>query len=118
MTDKDAQILDQLRRASAGLLVMSESDYPFEIIQWEGSTEITPEFLRGLTNEPDEAKVEEASVEQFLARGPLEHLESFLREHLKDLKVYKVGAISIPVYIIGKSPEGNWLGLSTRIVQT
>ena len=115
---KDEQILDQLKRATAGLLVMSESDYPFEIIQWDGSTEITSEFLRGLTNEPEEAQVEETSLEQFLASGPFEQLEEFLRKHLKDLKVYKVGAISIPVYIIGKSPEGNWLGLSTRIVQT
>lgn len=115
---KDEQILDQLKRVTAGLLVMSESDYPFEIIQWDESTEITPEFLRSLTNESEEAQVEETSVEQFLATGPFEHLEKFLREHLKDLRVYKVGAISIPVYIVGKSPEGSWLGLSTRVVQT
>lgn len=118
MVDNDAQLVAELKKVSGGLLVMSESDYPFEIIQWEGSTEITPEFLRSLTNEPEEAQVEETSLEQFLASGPFEQLERFLREHLKDLKVYKVGTISIPVYIIGKSPEGNWLGLSTRIVQT
>ena len=118
MVDNDAQILDQLKRATAGLLVMSESDYPFEVIRWDGSTEINPEFLRSLTNEPAESQVEETSVEQFLASGQFEHLERFLRTHLTDLKVYKVGAINIPVYIVGKSPEGSWLGLSTRVVQT
>ena len=118
MIDKDAQLIDQLKRATAGLLVMSESDYPFEIVRWDGSTAINPEFLRSLTNEPAESRVEETSVEQFLASGPFEHLEKFLREHLTDLKVYKVGAINIPVYIIGKSPEGSWLGLSTRVIQT
>ena len=118
MVDNDAKILDQLKRATAGLLVMSESDYPFEIIQWDGSTVINPEFLRSLTYEPEESSVEETSLEQFLASGPFEHLERLLRKHLTDLKVYKVGVINIPVYIIGKSPEGSWLGLSTRVIQT
>ena len=97
---------------------MSESDYPFEVVNWDGSTEITAEFLRSLTNELADSRVEETSVEQFLASGQFERLERFLRKNLTDLKVYKVGAINIPVYIIGKSPEGNWLGLSTRVVQT
>ncbi len=118
MIYNDEQLLALLKKASAGLLVMSESDYPFEIIQWDGSTEINPEFLRSLTNEPQESRVEEASVEQFLASGQFEQLERFLRKHLTDLKVYKVGRINIPVYIVGRSPEGNWLGLSTRVVQT
>ena len=118
MIAKDGHLLAQLKRVSAGLLVMSESDYPFEIIRWDGSTEINPDFLRSLTNEPPECRVEETSLEQFLASGQFEQLERFLRKHLTDLKVYKVGVINIPVYIVGKSPEGNWLGLSTRVVQT
>ena len=118
MIDNDEHLLAQLKKETAGLLVMSESDYPFEIIRWDGSTKITPEFLRSLTNEPAGSRVEEISLEQFLASGPFERLERFLREHLTDLKVYKVGTISIPVYIVGKSPEGSWLGLSTRVVQT
>jgi len=36
---------------------------------------INPEFLRSLTNEPAESRVEETSVEQFLANGRFEHLE-------------------------------------------
>ena len=118
MLAKDATLIEELKKASAGLLVMSESDYPFEIIRWDGSTEVNAEFLHSLTNEPAESRVEEISVEQFLANGRFEHLERFLREHLTDLKVYKVGKINIPVYIVGKSPEGSWLGLSTRVVQT
>ncbi|HKO44634.1 MAG TPA: nuclease A inhibitor family protein [Pyrinomonadaceae bacterium] len=118
MLAKDANLLEELKKASAGLLVMSESDYPFEIIHWDGSTEINPEFLRSLTNEPADSRVEETTLEHVLASGPFEHLEQFLRKHLTDLKVYKVGRINIPVYIVGRSPEGNWLGLSTRVVQT
>ena len=118
MIINDGNLLAELKKASAGLLVMSESDYPFETIRWDGSTEITPQFLRGLTNEPAESPIEETTVEKFLAHGQFEQLEMFLRKHLTDIKVYKVGSINIPVYIVGKSPEGNWLGLSTRVVQT
>ena len=118
MIHSDAEILAQLKKAAAGLLLMSESDYPFEIIHWDGSTEINPRFLRRLTNESDDSRVEETSVELFLASGQFENLELLLRANLSDLKVYKVGKINIPVYIVGKSPEGNWLGLSTRVVQT
>ena len=118
MIDNDEHLLAQLKKESAGLLVMSESDYPFEVVSWDGSIEINAEFLRSLTNEPAETRVEETSVEQFLASGQFEHLERFLRKHLTDLKVYKVGRINIPVYIVGRSPEGSWLGLSTRVVQT
>ena len=118
MIHNDEHLLQQLKKESDGLLVMSESDYPFEVVKWDGSTEITPEFLRSLTNEPAESQVEETSLEQFLASGQFERLERFLRENLTDIKVYKVGTINIPVYIIGRSPEGSWLGLSTRVVQT
>ena len=118
MLAKDANLVEELKKVSAGLLVMSESDYPFEIIRWDGSIEINPDFLRSLTDEPEDSRVEETSVEQFLANGQFEHLERFLRHHLTDLKVFKVGRINIPVYIVGRSPEGNWLGLSTRLVQT
>ena len=114
----DKEILDELRRMSAGLLMMSESDYPFEVFKWDGQIEVNPRFLRTLTTETDETEIAEMPVEQLLAMGTYERLAKSLRDNLTDLKVYKVGTRSIPVYIIGKSPEGNWLGLSTRIVQT
>ena len=41
----DDKIVEELKKATAGLLVMSESDYLFEVIQWNGQTAITPEYL-------------------------------------------------------------------------
>ena len=46
------------------------------------------------------------------------HLLGVLETELADLRVYRVGEISIPVYILGRSPSGSWLGLSTRVVET
>jgi hypothetical protein len=41
-----------------------------------------------------------------------------LEENLADLKVFRVGVVNIPVYIAGRSASGNWLGVSTRVVET
>ena len=41
-----------------------------------------------------------------------------LRENLTDIRVYRIGEINIPVYILGRSGSGSWLGLSTRVVET
>jgi nuclease A inhibitor-like protein len=115
----DEEILAELKKASAGLLVMSESDYPFEVIQWEGQISITPEYLRGISGVPADSPIEKTGIDDFFnVSGGFPNLVRLLKDSLADLEVYKVGTINIPVYIVGRSPDGNWLGLSTRLVQT
>ena len=115
----DKEILADLRKATAGLFVMSESDYPFEMIRWDGKVPITPEYLRNISGKPEGSPIQETDLDNFFnMSGRFRNLASLLKDSLSDLKVYKVGTINIPVYIVGRSAEGNWLGLSTRIVQT
>ena len=96
---------------------MSESDYPFELVQWGAPDEITPEFICSLTNESADASVQETDVDSFL-REDFQDLAELIKDNLTNPKVYKVGRINMPVYIVGRSPEGNWLGISTRVVET
>lgn len=114
----DKQVIDMLTRAASGLLYMSESDYPFEIIQWEGSTELTPDFIRTVAGEPEDCPVQEIEVETFLSSGRYQRLLTVLSQQLSNLRGYKVGRINMPVYLVGRSSEGGWLGLSTRVVET
>lgn len=115
----DQAILTELRRASAGLLVMSESDYPFELIEWSGETTITSEYLCSVSERPASTPIEETDTKSFLGENErFQTLQTVIEENLSDVKVYKVGTINIPVYIVGRSPEGNWLGVSTRLIQT
>lgn len=114
----DAQILQQLRKATAGLLFMSESDYPFELIQWPGTAEITPEFLRTVAGESKDSPVQEIEVEDFLTSGLYQPLLLVLQCQLADVKAYKVGRINMPVFLVGRSSDGSWLGAVTRVVQT
>jgi hypothetical protein len=130
----DEEIIEELKRMTDGLLFMSESDYPFEIVYREGRTEMSPEYLRELSGQPADSPVEAQSVDDLFRaavsepdwKGPAElavakryqALLRLLKENLGELKVYRVGKINIPVYIIGRSKTGNWLGISTRVVET
>ncbi|MEK6281205.1 MAG: nuclease A inhibitor family protein [Acidobacteriota bacterium] len=115
----DKQILAELKDASTGLLVMSESDYPFELIEWSGEIPTTQEYLCGVSERPVDTRIDETTTERFLGENEqFQKLQAVIENNLADVKVYKVGTINIPVYIVGRSPEGNWLGVSTRLIQT
>lgn len=130
----DEELFGALQEATEGLLFMSESDYPFEVIRWDGSEQLSPEYLRRKAGANSSAKVEESTLEEFF-RVPAgeqewkndaqlaearkyQRLRHLLEESLNDIKVYRVGEINIQVFVVGKSDEGNWLGVSTRAVET
>ena len=129
----DEKLLEKMREATRGLTFMSESDYPFEVFKWDAK-EPTPEFMRGLTKEAADAPVETTTLSNFFrvaasdaewknkellaAAKKFRALQKLLEENLKDLKVYRVGSVNIPVYIVGRAPSGRWLGVSTRVVET
>jgi hypothetical protein len=130
----DEQLCGELREATRGLLFMSESDYPFEVVRWEGLEAVSPEHLRGVSGQGATAPVEERTIADFfrVAAGEPEwkdeaqrlvarryqQLARLLEANLAEVKVYRVGAINIGVYVVGRSKEGSWLGLSTRVVET
>ncbi|HEX8337750.1 MAG TPA: nuclease A inhibitor family protein [Pyrinomonadaceae bacterium] len=129
----DEQLIEGLREATRGLTFMSESDYPFEVFNW-GAAEPTEEFLRGLTGEAADAPVEATTTaaffrvaaseaewknaEQLAAARRFQSLMNLLEQNLTDLKVFRVGSINILIYIVGRGASGNWLGVSTRVVET
>lgn len=129
----DEQLLEALREATRDLTFMSESDYPFEVFNW-GAAEPTHEFLRGLTGEAADTPVETTTTAHFFrvaaseaewknelqltAARRFQTLLQLLEQNLSDLTVFRVGAVNIPVYIAGRGSSGNWLGVSTRVVET
>jgi hypothetical protein len=118
MSEDDNRILDKLGRAAAGLLYMSEADYPLQVIQWDGPGEPTFEFIRSVAGVSAEAPVQQIKVERFFRAAPYRELLLLMNTLLANPKVYKVGNINMPVYVVGLSPSGNWLGFSTRVVET
>jgi hypothetical protein len=130
----EEQILDELKAASTGLLWMSESDYPFETIYIKSEKEPPLRTLRELARADGRAQVETRSLEEFFridtSGSEWERMKKLpltpgvaaivrtLKENLTDLCVYRIGEINIPVFIIGRSAKGNWIGLTTRVVET
>ena len=129
----DEKLIEELREATRGLVFMSESDYPFEVFAW-GGAEPTREFLRGLSRADSSEPVETRGAREFFRAAASEPdwkgedelavarrfqaLLRFLETSLTDLKVYRVGAVDIKVYVAGRAPSGNFLGVSTRVVET
>ena len=118
MSANDAQILQQLKSATAGLLFMSESDYPFELIHWDGTIDLTRDYLCRRSGFPEDCRVEETTVDEFFVTERYKNVVHVLTRNLTGLRVYRVGERNIAVYIVGRSKEGNWLGVSTRVVWT
>ncbi len=130
----DEEILEELKQATSGLLMMSESDYPFEIVRWEAAFDPTAEALRSRAGEAIDAPVSEQSIDEFFraaasyrpdqtseARRTARQyraLMQLLQENLRDPKAYRIGERNIHVYIIGKTASGEWMGVSTQIVET
>ncbi|HKG13467.1 MAG TPA: nuclease A inhibitor family protein [Pyrinomonadaceae bacterium] len=129
----DEKLLEELSEATRGLLFMSESDYPFEVFVW-GAEWPTREFLRALAGADSSVPVETRGAREFFRAAASEPdwkgedelavarrfqaLLRLLETSLSDLKVYRVGAVNIKVYVAGRAPSGRFIGVSTRVVET
>jgi hypothetical protein len=134
MTKTNSKILDQLRTASDGLLMMSESDYPLEAFLWETTAPATPEKVIQLTSHPQDTPVKVVDIDSFfsVATTPedwhedeekavvarFQKLLEIIKSSLKNPQVYRLGEIEIDAYIVGETPTGDLAGLSTKVVET
>ncbi|MHC5675677.1 nuclease A inhibitor family protein [Nostoc sp.] len=116
MTSTNSEIVEQLKRASDGLLFMSESEYPFEVFLWEGISPATPEKVVQQTHHSQDTPVEIVGVDDFfkVATTPedwhgeeekasvnkFQALVQTLKENLSNLQVYRLGHKEVDVYIV------------------
>jgi hypothetical protein len=128
-------VVETLTTASNGLLMPSESEYPFEVICWENraTAELTTETLLELTQHPQGTPVEKVDLNYFFRNvaqekewhddvqkanvAKFQTLINTLNQNLQDIAVYRIGSINLDVYIIGQA-NGNLIGLATRVVET
>lgn len=126
--------LAPISKAAEGLLFSSESDYPLEPFSWTDPTPFSPDALYKLTTLPQATAVTKEALNTFFA--PMLHVDAngsadaharvarfrslirVLRQNLKDLAVYKLGSVEMPVFIVGRLPDGTIGGLRTTVVET
>lgn len=127
-----ATIIDRLKQATTDLLWSSESDYPFELLTWDRNTELTPAALfRDLT---DDDLIESISltdlfspvitVEDWYESAELALVDRYkallqtIESNLSEVQVFRIGDIEIAIYVVGKTPTGDIIGLKTYTVET
>lgn len=130
------ELEEELKKASEGLLMLSETDEAFEyyyhekpeqepfsadtVVEWDGKPAGTAiqvlsleDFLHRMKNpHPQADATQKQNADKF------RHLEAKLKELLKNVKVYKLSEISMPVYILGETEDGNYAGFKTLVVET
>lgn len=130
---KTAEIIDLLSKATIDLLWSSESDYPLEIVTWPQDTALTPTAL--FSNLPDpNSSIETMSITELFA--PVLTIEDWyedtelaqvdrykdllqaIESNLVDPQVFRVGEVEIAIYIVGKTADGDLVGLKTHVVET
>ena len=128
-------VAELLKKASTGLIMISESDYPLKGFTWkdQAATALNKTKLLKIIAKPANTLVEETTVDRVFQAATSEYpgqnaeekatmkkfrnLVSVIKTNLKNVKVYRVGEISIDVYIVG-TVGNDLVGLSTTLVET
>ncbi|AVH68601.1 nuclease A inhibitor family protein [Nostoc sp. 'Peltigera membranacea cyanobiont' N6] len=134
MTKTNSEILEQLKQASDGLLFMSESEYPFEVLLWSDIAPATPEKVLKLTNHPQDTPIKIVGFDDFFQVATtvedwheeeekatvkrFQTLVQTLKENLSNVRVYRLGNKEIDAYVVGETPTGDLAGISTQVVET
>ncbi len=122
---KKHPVRDALQKASKGLLFVSETEAELEPFLWKDGGELTRDLLLERAGAAEGTPVEETGLDRFFRAVPGEDQAKFqkltkvLREQLSGVKVYKLGGeAERQVYIVGRTPDGQWAGLKTTVVET
>ena len=130
MTD----LITQLQQATDGLLFPSETDAPIYVFVWHDKAPFSPQALVMHRGYRSTTPIQETSIDRFFRpvttprawHGPEEQervrrftaLRDLLQAELSDATVYKIGTGAIDVYVVGREANGNYLGITTHVVET
>lgn len=136
VTKPKTDLLEQIKQAADGLTYMSESDYPLKPFRMEGGGKesITEKEILKATRHAPGTPVEAFDFDNFFLNATQEQawhspeekrsvkryqkLVHLLKENLSGLQVFKLGKTEKDVYVVGKSKSGDFVGVSTKVVET
>jgi hypothetical protein len=134
--ESDLNLHKILSAAAQNLLFPSEIDAPFEINIWDKTQGlgISSASVMELTGNKLAEYIKETNLETLFSTPTKEQdwhspedkekvkrfigLQKIINENLKEVKVFKFGKINILVYIVGRTPQGNIMCVSTKQLQT
>lgn len=130
----DSEFIRELEIAVEDLLWISESEYPFQVVYWHDLDELSQENLlqqygynpdtrvaiKDLASffNPATTKQEWHNQEEAAEVKRYQFLWGLLTNNLHNIQVYRLGAVEIDVYILGKTKHQAIAGLFTKIIET
>jgi hypothetical protein len=136
MAMDSALLIAELKSATNGLLFSSEAEYPVKIFLMEGkgrkslkSQDILDE-IKNKSKTPikqisfdelfeiatEEQSWHNASEQEKVKK--FQYLVKLLKDNLIDIKVFRVGKVEFTVYVVGKIESGDFVGVTTKLVET
>lgn len=130
------EIVKQLEELTKGLFYLSESDYPLEVVVLNQVADNMPVLaaILAFTGQPAGAPVQEETLPYFFRNMTKERatadeetknktdcfwlLQSFMEQHLQDVKVYRLGKREIRAFALGKTTDNYYVGFKTIVVET
>ena len=126
--------LQSIKKAAEGLLFISESDHPFELVLIEDKPASISNKIIQLAKKPAGTAVEKQDLDYFfrnmikvypefstaqkITAQRFSSLVKVLRENLTDIHVYRVGEVQVDAFIIGQLKNGQYAGLRTKLIET
>lgn len=117
-------LLQTLRAAADGLYYPSESDEPFEAFRWPGSAGRTARAAvaaRAGADVPLDEQSPAAFFDPLAATADADRyraLRGALESAVRGLTVIRAGERRVAVHLIGRAPDGDWVGLRTTSIET
>ncbi len=130
------QFSDALRRLCTGLLYPSETDAPIDVYVWNCSERgaMTYDNIAFDLHHPEDVLISESEAEEFF-EGVTEVYEWHTPEEVEETKQYQelrkvflenvtkpvqlwFGENKVDVLVLGRTSDGNYVGLRTFIVET
>ena len=122
----------QLKKLTRGLSFKSESDHPVKpfFAEGKGRKSLKASDLSKLPARPVDfdsffatatADEDWHEAEEKESARRFRELVDALKSNLTDIKVYKVGKASgaeFEVYVVGRTPDGDFAGVTTKVVET
>ena len=123
-----------LETLSAGLVHISEADHPVSVVHLAQHDEPSALQLSLLLGRPSLLAMQVVSVAAFFASATTDQafhsaaeravveryraLVRFLTDELADSRAYRLGRIDIDVFVLGRTSDGEWAGVATKVIET
>lgn len=129
-----SKIKAEIRKICKGLFYISETDAPVDLFDLEDLPKQERKELQEKFEAAERSDDRQVTIDDFFQRPAAEKewhtpsqktaakkyrkLWKIFSDELSEPNVYRVGAIRIDIYVVGKTEDGSMIGIRTRAVET